>query len=472
MKHTVDSLQTLDSLSELALRWYHPQFTQQEHNLQNFTASFSSLVSALQNRNRSDETEPLNCSSIAQLSPFAESLCEDGRISKCLSVDDMLELVPDATKSLNEVLTRVCPLLLLQLHSSACVNNVPQPKTKLRPSSSAVWGYGLLFVTVISCCSLVGVVILPLLSKTIYHTVLMLFEGLAVGSLAGSSLFHLIPQTFQLIGQDAEHGYLWKSLIIFGGIYLFYLSERFMKIITDVRKRKKKKQSTYDVCENSTELLKSLPDLSNGVNGNATVTLKIGDSEKENLTNGTLHMFSPENGNIGNGHYFPNKNGHVEDTYEISKETEVSHSHHHHEHSKPFEQGRSAIGTVAWMIIFGDGLHNFIDGLSIGAAFSESILAGVSISVAVVCEEFPHELGDFAVLLSAGMTMRQALMYNFLSAITCYAGLVFGILLGDLAEGAPYIFALAAGMFLYIALVDMMGELGEALDEALSLIHI
>lgn len=48
------------------------------------------------------------------------------------------------------------------------------------------------------------------------------------------------------------------------------------------------------------------------------------------------------------------------------------------------------------MVIFGDGLHNFIDGLSIGAAFNESILTGVSISVAVVCEEFPHELGMYS----------------------------------------------------------------------------
>jgi len=59
-----------------------------------------------------------------------------------------------------------------------------------------------------------------------------------------------------------------------------------------------------------------------------------------------------------------------------------------------FEQGKdSVIATVAWMIIFGDGLHNFIDGLSIGAAFNESILTGVSISVAVLFEELPHELG-------------------------------------------------------------------------------
>lgn len=53
------------------------------------------------------------------------------------------------------------------------------------------------------------------------------------------------------------------------------------------------------------------------------------------------------------------------------------------------------IANVAWMIIFGDGLHNFIDGLSIGAAFSANILSGISVSVAVLCEEFPHELGLF-----------------------------------------------------------------------------
>lgn len=122
------------------------------------------------------------------------------------------------------------------------------------------------------------------------------------------------------------------------------------------------------------------------------------------------------------------------------------------------------ISTVAWMIILGDGLHNFIDGISIGAAFSESILSGVSISVAVICEEFPHELGDFAVLVSSGMTIRQALGYNFLSACTCYFGMAIGIILGDVTDGASYISALAAGVFLYIALVDMMGELSAALE--------
>lgn len=61
------------------------------------------------------------------------------------------------------------------------------------------------------------------------------------------------------------------------------------------------------------------------------------------------------------------------------------------------------------MIIFGDGLHNFVDGLSIGAAFTESILSGISISVAVVCEEFPHELGKNIIQTISMLTPYEKL---------------------------------------------------------------
>jgi len=54
----------------------------------------------------------------------------------------------------------------------------------------------------------------------------------------------------------------------------------------------------------------------------------------------------------------------------------------------------SDIGTLAWMITLSDGLHNFIDGLAIGASFTASVFQGISTSVAILCEEFPHELGE------------------------------------------------------------------------------
>ena len=71
-------------------------------------------------------------------------------------------------------------------------------------------------------------------------------------------------------------------------------------------------------------------------------------------------------------------------------------------------------------VIFGDGIHNLADGLAIGAAFSESFTSGLSTSIAVLCHELPHEVGDFAMLLKAGMSVKQAVCYNILRyAIAC-----------------------------------------------------
>ncbi|EGW14116.1 Zinc transporter ZIP8 [Cricetulus griseus] len=116
------------------------------------------------------------------------------------------------------------------------------------------------------------------------------------------------------------------------------------------------------------------------------------------------------------------------------------------------------------MITLCDALHNFIDGLAIGASCTLSLLQGLSTSIAILCEEFPHELGDFVILLNAGMSTRQALLFNFLSACSCYVGLAFGILVGN--NFAPnIIFALAGGMFLYISLADMFPEMNDMLRE-------
>ena len=128
---------------------------------------------------------------------------------------------------------------------------------------------------------------------------------------------------------------------------------------------------------------------------------------------------------------------------------------------------RRIIDPVAWMIVLGDASLNFIDGLSIGATFDRNILAGISISVAIMLEEVPHRLGTFAVLLRAGMKMKQSFLWIFISACSLYPGLILGIFLGDAAEEAsPYIFALASGMFLYMALVDVMREMNRSIKKA------
>merc|ERR1719466_454093 len=126
--------------------------------------------------------------------------------------------------------------------------------------------------------------------------------------------------------------------------------------------------------------------------------------------------------------------------------------------------GETNISTVAWMVVVGDGFHNFSDGLAVGAAFSASISSGVSTTIAIFCHELPHELGDFAVLLKAGMTIRQAITYNLVGAVLSYVGLAIGILAGTNELGRHVILCLTAGLFLYISLVNMMTEVagGEA----------
>merc|ERR1719427_2434782 len=141
----------------------------------------------------------------------------------------------------------------------------------------------------------------------------------------------------------------------------------------------------------------------------------------------------------------------------ISQHEVVHHGHSHahsHLHSTP-----ESISSVAWMVILGDGIHNLADGLAIGAAFANGNLSGMSTSLAVLCHELPHEIGDFAMLLKAGMSIKQAIFFNVISSILAFIGMVTGLLLGSVSNVTPWIFTATAGIFLYVALVDMVPEL-------------
>ncbi|XP_037092367.1 zinc transporter foi-like [Pollicipes pollicipes] len=139
---------------------------------------------------------------------------------------------------------------------------------------------------------------------------------------------------------------------------------------------------------------------------------------------------------------------------------EHEHRHHGHTHTHGhIHQPPSSAAAVAGMVIVGDGLHNFTDGMAIGAAFAAGLASGLSTSVAVFCHELPHEIGDFAVLLKSGMSVRQALFYNVVSSVLCLLGMVLGMVLGNIEAFSSWVFAAAAGSFIYIALVDMVPEL-------------
>lgn len=370
----------------------------------------------------------------------------------------------------------------------------------VKPTYFAMWGVATLMVTIVSCCSLIGITIVPLISGPSFKTFNTLFTGLAVGSLTGTAIFSLIPQAFNLhrIQQESKE-YLYKSLVILLGIYLFYCSERLMRLYFDYKEKRLQKKNngrnnTIDdqgeddnIAGSSREAndldVGSKQELSGGV---ACNNGEGGDPTEVAMTEISLARDNHRQDSNMKQHNNANSS-------HDNKQLNHHHHHHHHHNQLPAEgsalnpheliakalkgevhggKARSAtnrrlgaIAPVAWMIIIGDGLHNLIDGLSIGANFTESLNAGFTTSLAIIFEELPHELGDFAVLIASGMSVQQAVIFNFLSACTCYIGMVGGLLLGDLTSGAAFIFALAGGMFLYIALVDMMGELSAILEE-------
>lgn len=125
------------------------------------------------------------------------------------------------------------------------------------------------------------------------------------------------------------------------------------------------------------------------------------------------------------------------------------------------------------MSLIGDGLHNFLDGLTIAAAYSVSFEVGLAATVAVIMHEIPQELGDFMVLLKAGYTMKSALFWNFMSAaIAIVGGLVGYFLAQNTEQFAAYLLPLAAGGFLYVCATDLLPELQKDTTTRASLRHI
>jgi zinc and cadmium transporter len=117
-------------------------------------------------------------------------------------------------------------------------------------------------------------------------------------------------------------------------------------------------------------------------------------------------------------------------------------------------------GAAGRLILVGDAFHNFVDGIVIAAAFVTSIPLGVAAALAVIAHEVPQEVGDFAILLDSGYSVRSALLLNILSASTTLPGAVLAYLwLGEAMAAMPYVLAVSAASFIYIAAADLIPAL-------------
>lgn len=117
-------------------------------------------------------------------------------------------------------------------------------------------------------------------------------------------------------------------------------------------------------------------------------------------------------------------------------------------------------GTAGPLILIGDIFHNAVDGVVIASSFLSSVPVGIVVSLSVIAHEIPQELGDIAILLDSGYSKRKALLFDILSSLSTLLTAILAYYALEVVHAAiPYVMAISAAGFLYIALVDLYPEL-------------
>lgn len=130
--------------------------------------------------------------------------------------------------------------------------------------------------------------------------------------------------------------------------------------------------------------------------------------------------------------------------------------HHHHHDGFDAEQA----GRGGWSVLLGDSIHNFCDGVIIAAAFLTDTRLGVATALAIIAHEIPQEVGDYIVLLNAGLSRARALAYNALSGMAAVLGGVLGyFVVGPWESLFPYLLVVASSSFVYVAVADLLPQL-------------
>ncbi|KAK3758384.1 hypothetical protein RRG08_012634, partial [Elysia crispata] len=360
-------------------------------------------------------------------------------LQACYSAEQLMAVYDSPDTVDQATFQQMCPSLISQsLFADCSPSPTPHADHSDSVSDAEKYGYGSLAVFIICLCSVFCAVFIPCVSAATYKALMSAFLGLAVGTLFADAVLHLIPAALgvHFHGGDDDHDHehdhgsgkiivedhVRFGLAILGGLHAFYLLELLMS---------KFGGHSHD-SDSDTEEFSELNVIKTGTENHGYVDDGNGVVITGHKSNG--NEISPQD------HYIvPDSSNSIID--------------------KEGKKKKEGLSPLALMIVLGDAVHNFADGLAVGAAFSSSISNGISTSIAVFCHELPHELGDFAVLLQSGCSIRKAVCLNFVSALTAFIGLYVGILVATTDTTQKWIFAVTAGMFAYIALVDLLPKI-------------
>ncbi|BHF65880.1 hypothetical protein SprV_0200889300 [Sparganum proliferum] len=325
--------------------------------------------------------------------------------------------------------------------SAAFIIDVSSPESETRPPLKLAILYGFIGVTVTNLCALTGLIFVPLKRFRFYPILLTFLVSLAVGALLSTALLVLIPESLRMVDMPAEFGgqgrfYLWKMVSVLLGCVFFYCLEYILFIMPKLLKWN---TDGDEISVSDSDLGETA---NHGKHGHSHgITFPASDGEGDALSKQSISAESTDD--------------------EVVIRSKCCGCTNFRCNTKQFAK----IAPVAWMILLGDGFHNMMDGVTIGAGFTQSPTVGLTLSLSILFEELPHELGDFAILISSGLSVRAALCSNFLSACSAYVGLAIGLIIGEVSQGALYVFAVTAGLFLYISISDMLPTMRQSVED-------
>lgn len=133
------------------------------------------------------------------------------------------------------------------------------------------------------------------------------------------------------------------------------------------------------------------------------------------------------------------------------------HCHEHHCEAHEHPAHSHSPRASGWLILLGDAVHNFVDGILIAAAFMGGIEIGIVTAVAIIAHEIPQETGDFVILVHSGFSRLKAIIMNLLASITTLVGAVLAYMLFSGMElWVPFLLALAASSLIYVSVADLI----------------
>jgi zinc and cadmium transporter len=290
------------------------------------------------------------------------------------------------------------------------------------------------------------------------------FVSFATGALIGAALLGLLPEAMESVGPGGEHA-IGVAMVV--GLGVFFIIEKLVlwrhahsHEHEDPTMREVAAHGVTDTLSHAdADPTQSVGDIQGVSDRQAADTAQaIGKAE------GLAVAFS---GNVGGGHASPGGSGHVHGHTHGHDHGGHGHGHGGHGH----EHGRE--GAAGVLVLIGDSIHNALDGILIAAAFLTNVPLGLVTTLAVAAHEIPHRVGDFALLLHAGMSRQRAMFLNMATGLASVLGGIVAYFGLSKAQGAlPYALALAAAGFLYIAVAGLIPGLHRRADPRTSLAQV